>query len=443
MLKRSIIDNQYGISLMYDVVLFIIMVSLAGVILLPISQRTIIRESSIDKHREDVVDNTLHTFLVSRPDLFQYRFCAGLIDDVAESIGINTSSEGLYASITEWTLAHEQRHKTYAALLAENLGCQFLLPFSFFGMNRLNIFTTDYDRQLHSETEQFFSSFLGDKYHYNFTTWWHPIKGISFGGSFSVGEHPPAKDCYVAQHRIIMPYTPIFSIGNQTIILTKHWFRHRLFTNTSMFGRSSIPPVENMMRIFENYTNRQPPYHHREAASRAIQENLSILVYGFLIEGITDETNTLVFPGVVNTAFMYGFKNVKDITSQFFDSALDESFGGIFRTLDHVFGTLNSSINNPISNMLLAQLNRTLNGLLNESFSSLSDAFDACEALVKERITSLLKGIIDGLIESFVNSVFDVVETLIDFSEMLLDWLFDRISLNSAEAVLTIWVVRE
>jgi hypothetical protein len=63
--------------------------------------------------------------------------------------------------------------------------------------------------------------------------------------------------------------------------------------------------------------------------------------------------------------------------------------------------------------------------------------------MIKEQITVLIKGYLDPIIETFVNSIFTVIDTIIDFTEMLVDWLFDRISLNKAEMMLTIWVVRE
>jgi len=138
---------------MYDAVLFIVMVSLSGVVLLPALQSDIAIDTSIEKHREHVADEALNTFLVSRVDKFSYKMCGDIIDDAAKSIGINTSSEGLYSSILDWLLAREQIHKTHANLLAENLGCQFRLPFSVFGTNRFNIFTGDYDRQLKNETK--------------------------------------------------------------------------------------------------------------------------------------------------------------------------------------------------------------------------------------------------------------------------------------------------
>jgi len=443
MKHRRFFDNSSGISLMYDAILFIVMVSLAGAIFLPLLQTPIALESSVDKHRENVVDTALHTFLVSRADLFSYRFCGVSIDDIAQHIGINVSSDGLYASFTEWLLAHEQRHKTYATLLAENLGCQFRLPFSFFGMNRLNIVTEEYDRILQEEIDRFFCRFFGEKYCYNFTAWWHPIKGVPFGGELSVGLRPPTKDCYVAQSILMMPYTPVFSFQNHTIVFTKRWIQEHLFSIDGVFGNSSIPEIENLTCIFENYTKRISPFDTKENATRAMQENLSVLVYGFLIDGISDDTNVSVFPGVIHMSLVYGFEKIQNITTNILNNALDELFGGVVRTIDRLFDGLNTSVAHPVSTTILDQINVTMHSVTNMSFVSLNEAFNACEAFLKEQITSLISDYLDELLKSFVNSLIDMQNTLVVFFEMIIDFLLDQICLNKAEVMLTIWVVRE
>jgi hypothetical protein len=419
------------------------MVSLSGMMLLPVFQSNIALEGSLDAHRENVVDDALRTFLVTRPDIFSYRFCGSLIDDVAGNLDIDNSSHGLYGCLTAWLLAHEQRHKTYATLLAEKLGCEFRLPFSVFGTNRLNIFTDDYDRQLKNETNSFFSSLFGDKYHYNLSAWWHPIKGISFGGEFSIGEQPPTKDCYVARSLIMMPYLPVLSFGNHTVVFTKQWLKHQLFHNDVGFGRSSIPAIDNLSIIFENYTNRNPPFDVKENAQRATKENLSTLVYGFLIYGIINESNVTVFPGIVNMTLTRGFETIRRIAQKGLAEAFNESFGEAIRVIDRLFGSLNTSIQDPLSQSILGQFNVTLQGLLNQSFASLDEAFTACESMIEEYITTLVREFIEPLIETFVDSVFDVLDTIIDFTEMLIDWLCSHICLDNAEVMLTIWVVRE
>ena len=241
----------------------------------------------------------------------------------------------------------------------------------------------------------------------------------------------------------MMPYTPVFSVGNHTIIFTKHWLKHQLFDNDVGLGRSSIPAIANITIVLENYTNKQPPYDRRENATKATKENLSDLIYSFLIDGITNESNVTVFPGIVHTTLLYGFEKLKNMTGQFFDKALNESFGASIRSIDRLFSGLNSSVMNPLSQAILMQLNATLGDLLNGSFDSLNDAFDACESAIKERIILLIQGYIDSLLEAFVNTLFDVIDSITHFSEMLIDLLFDCISLNKAEVMLTIWVVRE
>jgi hypothetical protein len=443
MKHRELSPDLFGISLMYDAVLFVVMVSIAGVILLPALENNMARESSLDAHREQVVDQALHTFLVTRADSFDYTVFGSLIDDVAGRIGIDNSSDGLYASLTHWLLAHEQRHKTYGTLLAENLGCQFQVPFSLFGSDQVNIFTDDYDRQLRNQTKCFFSSLFGKKYEYNLTAWWHPIKGIPFGGRFSVGAQAPLKDSYVARNFFMMPFSPVFTLGNRTIIFTKYWMKHQLFDTEVGFGRSSIPAVANMTIVFENYTNKHPPYDSKEIAKKSLKENLSYLVYGFLIDGIVNESNVTVFPGIVPLTLSYGFEKLRNITKQHLNQAVEEIFGDAIRAVDRVFGSLNTSVVNPISQSILFAFNSTFCKMLNGSFGSLNETIHAFEQMVKEKITVLLRKILAPLIESFVDIAIDVVEMLRDFIDMLIDWLFDRVSLNTAEVMLTIWVVRE
>jgi len=230
-------------------------------------------------------------FLVSRVDKFSYKVGGDILDDIAGDIGIDNSSEGLYGTITSWLLAREQLHKTHANLIAENLGCQFRLPLSILGTNRFNFFTGDFDRHLKNETTRFFNTYLGDKYNFNLTAWWHPIKGVDFGGELYVGPTPPD----VARGFIMMPYSPVLDIGNIHIEFTRHWIYNTLFSD--ILGK--IPLFENISGIlsdfvngthpFGNYilsdfVNGTHPFGNYSNASIAIKENVSALIDGFLIE---------------------------------------------------------------------------------------------------------------------------------------------------------------
>ncbi len=444
---RRLSKNTHAVSSMYDAVLFIVMVSLSGVILLPALQNDMAVKTSIDKHREHIADEALSTFLVSRSDCFSYKFCGDLIDDIAGSLGIDNSSEGLYGSITNWILAREQLHKKYANLVAENLGCQLKMPFSLFGTDRFNIFTGDFDRKLLNETNRFFSSYLGDKYCFNLTALWHPIKGVPFGGELYIGEHPPNMDCHVAQTSIIMPYLPVLTVGNTTIVFTRHWLKNQLFRGIGEFGyhNSSIPQITNIKKVFSDYitNNLSSPYTDRTNATIATYENVSTLVYGFLIDGIKNETSEVVFPGIVGMTITYFFDKLKNATQGFFEGAVDEFMGEALCSINDMFFGLNSSVDDPIMQGIYDELNNSIQGLLNTSLGTLNEVFNTFELAIKENITLILKGFLDSYISVFVDNVFDVIDMGVDFAEMLIDWFFERISIDKAQVVLTIWVARE
>jgi hypothetical protein len=443
MKPRCFLDDVLGVSLLHDAVLFIVMVSLAGVALLPALRCNIAVETSVDSHREHTVDEALQTYLVSRADVFEYRFCGDLIDTIAGQIGIQNTTNGLYRSVSEWILGHEQRHMTYATLLAEDLGCQFHLPFSVLGANRLNIFTTELDQHLTNETKRFFFERFYGKYEYNLSAWWHPIKGIPFGGEFHVGLSPPRTDTYVARRSCVMPYSPLIKIGNHTVILTKYWLMHQLFSNDTGLGESSIPTLSNISRVCKSYIAKQPPYEIRGNATIAVRENLSILAEGFLVSGITNTTNSTVFPGVVNATLGYGFDTIKNISGRFLQDALNATFGDAIRMIDRFFTGLNGTVNDPVSTLILQNLNTTLHTFCNNSNASLDETFDIVERTIEENATALLHHFLTPYIESFVQGLFDVIDTVDDFAEMLVNWLFDRVSLTTAEVTLTLWAVRE
>ncbi|MGF3584411.1 MAG: hypothetical protein ACQXXD_01670 [Thermoplasmatota archaeon] len=438
--------NTHGVSSMYDAVLFIVMVSLSGVILLPALQSNVAVKTSVDKHREHVADQALNTFLVSRVDKFTYKFCGNIIDDVAGSIGIDNSSDGLYGLITNWILAREQIHKNYANLITEDLGCQLRLPFMVFGTNRFNIFTGDLDRQLINDTKKFFSDYLGDKYLFNFTAWWHPIKGVPLGGEIYIGDHPPKKDCYVSQTSIIMPYSPVVSVGNTSIVFTRHWLKKQLFTGLGEFGyeNSSIPAIKNIKKILTNYVtnNTSSPYHEIGNATNATYENVSNLVYGFLVYGISNETDDVIFPGIVNMSVTYFFDKLKNATIGFLEDAIKDFMGGALGSLDDLFFGLNSSIGNPIMQGIYDELNNSIHGLLSLPFGNLNEAFNILESAIKDNVTCVIKGFIDPYLSVFVENIFDLIDKGVDFAEMLTEWLFERISIDRAYVVLTIWEAR-
>ena len=98
MRQRKFVSNIYGVSVMYDAVLFIVMVSISGAVLLPALQNNIAIESSLDTHREEIVDETLLMLMTARVDTFEYVFAGSQIENI---LGDLYDEDTLIYSITK------------------------------------------------------------------------------------------------------------------------------------------------------------------------------------------------------------------------------------------------------------------------------------------------------------------------------------------------------
>ena len=419
-------------SLLYDAVFFLIMVSLSGVVLIPALQNDISIEASVDKHREHVADEALNMLLVSRSDEFSYKILGDIIDDTANSIGIENTSDGIYSSILDWILAREQLHKTYSNLISENLGCQLKFPISIFGNNRFNILTGDFDKQLKIDLKNFLKNYIGDKYELNFSAVWHPIKGIGFGGDIYIGHSPPDTNCYVAKSNIMMPFKPTFIVNSTVINFTRYWFEEEVLKNISI--------VSNITCVVQDYKLGNKPYNNYSNVSIAINENLTILINQFLVDGINDEENNTLFPGIINLTLSFGFDKIKSLFSGFFDKSGTNILDEGFNTLDNIFEKIGGN-NNPLFYALKDYINSTLFDFLGESFSNVSDALNHIEYHIRDEIEKKIEKIVSPYIQNFVDVIIQDAD-YIDLYDFLTGWLFDRISINRAEVSLMIWEVR-
>ena len=161
MKKRLLIKNKKALSIMHDAILFIVMVSLSSVVILPALQNDTVIRNSVEKHREEIADQTLLMLMTSRADNFGYTLAGQQIEDITK-IKVdysNPSSNDLIENLIKTFLGREQKHKTYSDLCVENLVCQL----NVFG-NRINIFTSDFDESLKDKLKDVIGKYLGDKY---------------------------------------------------------------------------------------------------------------------------------------------------------------------------------------------------------------------------------------------------------------------------------------
>ncbi|MCD6513075.1 MAG: hypothetical protein J7K61_05695 [Thermoplasmata archaeon] len=181
------IEDRRGISVMHDAVLFSIMISMAGVIMLPALITDVPGEIYTDKKMNDMAQDILIELMNCRVEKFEYKNLGGIFE-----------KQHLLNQLTDILLRREQLHKTYADIVTECLSSQLE-----FNGKQYNILTKDYTKKTKELLKNFFDTQLG--LNYNLTVIWRPIEGIDFGGKICVGETPPNGDIYVATTYFSMP----------------------------------------------------------------------------------------------------------------------------------------------------------------------------------------------------------------------------------------------
>jgi hypothetical protein len=431
--------HRLAVSLIYDVLLFAILVSLAAAALLPAITTSIPRTISLEKHRELDVDDTLHTMLATRPDTFTYTFAGTILDTTATSLGVNTSSPGLYTMIRDWILTNNPQHETYASLIAEDLASQLQIP-TLTGSIRLNILTSDLHTQLQEDLTAYLDARFQGRYTYNLTALWHPLIGIPFGGSLHIGPRPPLQTSHVASRQIATPIPPAIHIRNTTINLTNHAI-DRYLTDINLTGNSTIPQITHLRSTLNAYLHHQPPYDARPNAQASLDENLTSLLDGILIRGLQNTTNTTVFPGIVNASLDTILTRITTLLHNLTTTLANDTFGSLLGNTHTILTTLNTTTP-PLPSWILAPLNTTLAGLLNTTFPSLSDAITALKAWTLNQTEHTANQLLATHITSFTTILLNATDGLAALTDLLETWLLDRLALQTATITLTIWTTQ-
>jgi hypothetical protein len=430
--------DTHALSVLYDTLLFAVMVSLSATMLLPAVTTSISRNISLEKHRELTVDDVLRTLLTSRPESFSYTFAGPTLDTVAKGLGVNTTSPGLYDTIRHWILDNEPRHETYAGLIADDLTGQLRIPTPN-GTIRLNLLTADFDTQLITSLQDFFTPLFRGRYHYNLTATWHPLKGLRLGGELSLGPPRPTQTSHVATTQIAIPLTPALRIGNTTLLLTHHALA-RYLTDINLTGNNTIPQVINIRTVLNDYLHHTPPNDTRPSAKDSVQENLTKLLDGILITGIHDTNDTTIFPGVLNAtldALLTPLTNATRHTN----TSTNYSLGDLTDTLDHLLTSVNSTTNLPLTQAFLDHLNNTLSTLFNTTFPTPAHAIQTLKNWTLNQTTSLLNTLLAPLLDTTTDLLLDATDGLAILHDTLQRLILDRLTLPYATITLTIWPV--
>jgi len=420
-MKARLWKDKRGISVMQDAILFCVMVSLSGAILLPAFTSNTIQKTYIEKENEEKADEVLAAFLSTKVDKFDYTIGKGVLSGIDDKI----TSTPVYQAIDPFISSHKVLHQSYATLIADCLASQFYI----FGY-RMNSLTTSYDSNLRNKIKEYFDTQFGTEYGYNFTARWRPIKGIPIGGNISIGP-PPSPERASAKTRILMPFSPLFTSSGSTEVFTKE-------------------NLENVISI--DLTNIQPTineYHHglctRDEAEDSLSQDINRTIMRIYLAGMKSFGDKF-FVSITNMTIGYCFQmmesgemDLSNVEANVVDILL-KKITGEFSFLNACKKSLNESLGGFSS--IIAKYASSWSENYSDELAEATTIYEKPRILanyvwrlVERKINN--EDILHPYIKGLVNNLLDNENA--NAREMVLNWLYDMVGLYRAEISLSIW----
>lgn len=387
MRQMNFYPDERGFSTTFDVLLFLVLISIAAVILLPTITGNIQVKSVIESKSQSESSRILTTILNGRVDEFGYTPAGEQLDTIAGPL--NDSS--VYLAGKKLILGREIRHKVFSDLAAEDAAAQWVIYHN--GQRiLLNILLTNYTSSLDSEMKEYLDRQLGDRYSYNLTVVWRPIVNAPLGSDIRIGEQVP-DNAFVETAYITMPYK---------VDLTRE--RVEMIVNESF--NSTFGNISSTFAYLKN-----------EASNRTqIEAEIS--------QEIFDSINTTIDEAVV--------------------ILMDETIVPVIdEAQDAVAGQINSLLPEG-GNGLIDSINETVMTLLDEEGIFVNGSLsDTLKSYIKETAKQDTRTISDREIRNLVTELADMyvndVMTIEDVNESIITEVFSRVQINRAEITLSIW----
>ncbi len=386
-LQMDFYPDERGFSTTFDVLLFLVLISIAAVILLPTITGNIQVKSVIESKSQSESSRMLATILNGRVDEFGYTPAGEQLDAIAGPL--NDSS--IYLAGKRLILGRELRHKVFSDLAAEDAAAQWVIYHK--GQRiQLNILLTNYTSSLDSEMKEYLDRQLGDRYSYNLTVVWRPIVNAPLGSDIRIGDQVPG-NAFVETAYITMPYKVDLDRERVKMIVNESF--------NSTFG--------NISSTFA--------YLKTDASNRTqIEAEIS--------QQIFDSINNTIDEAVVI------------LTDETIVPVIDEA-------QDAVAGQINNLLPEG-GNGLIGSINETMMTILDEEGIFVNGSLsDTLKSYIKETARQDTRRISDREIRSLVTDLADMyvndVMTIEEVNENIVTEVFSRVQINRAEITLSIW----
>jgi hypothetical protein len=195
--KDTLIAEYSGYSTVFDALFLLVLVSLAGVLLMPSLQaeKQYVAAGYVTSSELDTY--VLESLLSCKLDDFEYEITpvSALNIPIPENSVVNNPSHTLFGK--------EQKHRTFADIIAEYLALSLTLPnkvsnnVSNNSSNNdppvlLNSLAADYSSRDSEVISAYLDQKVAGRFSYRFEAYWRPVEAFPMESELIIGEEPPA-----------------------------------------------------------------------------------------------------------------------------------------------------------------------------------------------------------------------------------------------------------
>lgn len=391
------VNGEDAYSTLLDSLLFLVMVSIASLMLMPALMGSAQIKSAGEVQSQSHSSMILLTVLNGRVDELDYRVGGEQMDALASAAGYGSAvseSESVYKKVTQWLAGREPRHKTFADLAAESVASQFTIYLNGSSI-KLNFLTGDFNSTATQKLEEYMDVQIGGMYNYRFDMVWHPFPSAPLGGEIKIGGTPP-ENAYATSAYITMPY-------------------HTTLTRDKIEGEISEVLEEETGYTFGELVSSKLDERSESGIAEVVNESLDALVY--------KAADALV----------------EDYIGGMFDPQLESATTGAF---GNVIG--NASLLGENINSFKNSLGGALKGSLPDDFDSNYTASSAwTKKLMTDAAGSGVHGPLGAQVKELAHNVVDAYSagtmSASAAKETLLDFISSQVQISRAKATLYLW----
>ena len=383
-----------GYSTVFDALFLLVLISLAGIILMPSMQADEQYLSAGYVTSSELDTYLLESLLSCKLENFEYEISPLSV------LNISVPEDSVVESPAHTLFGKEQKHKTFADLTAEYLSISLRLQGNSSSAS-LNLLAEDYSDQASETIAAYLDRKVAGRFSYRFEAYWYPVGALPMGSKLIIGEEPPA-DAIRQSTKFSMP----------------------LYTVTPSRGSLLACVDDSLLEASLNASD--------EEASTALFQAFNSSLDAAALEG-AETAVELLFPS--------------DYSESVFGEEADESFETLLYGVSENTGEKSSSSAEEEFNTYLSDLFETgfALDLENSSENVSSEELSQLQTLLADHIRAEIRTELEAELSGEINETVSSIVKAEDLSEARalrdsqIEMIYRQINPGGARIVLYLW----